>query len=84
VLRKIISACQTDADRAGLDFAIEVGLEDVGFVPRDAERKKAECRSVALCRVFEYLCAMRTKRNVREADGTVVFSLDSILTGAAF
>ena len=30
---------------------------------------------------FSSLYAMRTKRNVREADGTVVFSLDSILTG---
>jgi hypothetical protein len=34
VLRKIISAGQTGADRAGLDFAIEVGLEHGGFVAR--------------------------------------------------
>ena len=33
------------------------------------------------CRVFSY--AVRTKRNVREADGTVVFSLDPILTGGS-
>ena len=34
VLRKIISGGQTGADRAGLDFATEVGLEHGGFVPR--------------------------------------------------
>lgn len=34
VLRKIISAGQADADRAGLDFAIEVGLEPGGYVSK--------------------------------------------------
>jgi hypothetical protein len=85
VLRKIISAGQTDADRAGLDFAIEVGLEHGGFVPRG--RRAEEGRMPGQYHLTEFssiLYAMRTKRNVREADGTVVFSLDSILTGAAF
>ena len=39
MLRKIISDCQTGADRAGLDFAIENGMEHGGYVPRD---RKAE------------------------------------------
>src|SRR3982074_1895430 len=34
MLRKIISGGQTGADRAGLDFAIEAGLEHGGSVPR--------------------------------------------------
>jgi hypothetical protein len=37
VLRKIVSGGQTGADRAGLDFAIEAGIEHGGFVPRGLE-----------------------------------------------
>jgi len=33
MIRKIISGGQTGADRAGLDFAIETGLEHGGYVP---------------------------------------------------
>ena len=39
MLRKIISGGQTGADRAGLDFAIETGLEHGGYVPKG---RKAE------------------------------------------
>jgi hypothetical protein len=39
MLRKIISGGQTGADRAGLGFAIEKGLEHGGYVPRG---RKAE------------------------------------------
>jgi hypothetical protein len=70
VLRKIISAGQTGADRAGLDFAIEVGLEHGGFVPR--ERRAEEGRIPGQSTLTEFssiLYALRTKRNVREADG---------------
>jgi hypothetical protein len=55
-----------------------------GSFQGDAERKKAECRGSTTLPFSSILYAVRTKRNVREADGTVVFSLDSILTGAAF
>jgi hypothetical protein len=43
MLRKIISVGQTGADRAGLDFAIETGLEHGGYVPwgRKAEMGKS-------------------------------------------
>ena len=34
MLRKIISGGQTEADRAGLDFAVETGMEHSGYVPR--------------------------------------------------
>jgi hypothetical protein len=39
VLRKIVYGGQTGADRAGLDFAIEVGLAHGGYVPKG---RKAE------------------------------------------
>ena len=79
VLRKIISGGQTGADCAGLDFAIEVGLEHGGFVPRG---RRAEDGRIPgqyhLTELSSISYAVRTKRNVREADGTVVFSLDPI------
>jgi len=34
MLRKIVSGGQTGADRAGLDFVLEVGLEQGGCVPK--------------------------------------------------
>jgi len=82
VLRKIISGGQTGADRAGLDFAIQVGLDHGGFVPRG---RRAEDGRIPdqynLTELSSVSYAVRTKRNVREGDGTVVFSLDPILTG---
>jgi hypothetical protein len=39
MLRRIVSGGQTGADRAGLDFALEVGLEHGGYVPKG---RKAE------------------------------------------
>ena len=39
MLRKVISGGQTDADRAGLDFAIETELEHGGYVPRGRKAK---------------------------------------------
>ena len=84
MFRKIISGGQTGADRAGLDFAIEVGLEHGGFVPRG---RRAEDGKIPgqyhLTELSSISYAVRTKRNVREADGTVVFSLDPILTGGS-
>jgi hypothetical protein len=39
MLRRIVSGGQTGADRAGLEFALEVGLEHGGYVPKG---RKAE------------------------------------------
>ena len=84
MLRKIISGGQTGADRAGLDFAIEAGLEHGGFVPRG---RRAEDGRIPghyhLTELSSISYAVRTKRNVREGDGTVVCSLDPILTGGS-
>ena len=50
-----------------------------GSFQGDAERKMA----VPSTELSSISYAVRTKRNVREADGTVVFSLDPILTGGS-
>ena len=84
MLRKIISGGQTGADRAGLDFAIEAGLEHGGFVPRGRRAEDGRIpEHYNLTELSSISYAVRTKRNVREGDGTVVFSLDPVLTGGS-
>jgi hypothetical protein len=84
VLRKVISGAQAGADRAGLDFAIEAGLEHGGFVPRG--RKAEDGRIDDRYQLVELPSASyptRTKRNVRESDGTAIFSLAPQLSGGS-
>ena len=84
MLRKIVSGGQTGADRAGLDFAIEVGVEHGGFVPRGRRAEDGRIpERYHLTELSSISYAVRTKRNVREGDGTVVFSLDPFLTGGS-
>jgi hypothetical protein len=82
MLRKIISGGQTGADRAGLDFAIESGLEHGGYVPRG---RKAEDGRIDdrynLIALSTNSYPARTKKNIEESDGTVIFSLERVLTG---
>jgi hypothetical protein len=82
MLRKIISGGQTGADRAGLDFAIETGLEHGGYVPRG--RKAEDGRIDDRYNLVELSTSSypaRTRRNIKESDGTVIFSLERVLSG---
>jgi hypothetical protein len=82
MLRKMISGGQTGADRAELDFAIETGLEHGGYVPRG--RKAEDGRIDDRYNLFELSTSSypaRTKRNIEESDGTVIFSLNRRLSG---
>ena len=74
MLRKVISGAQAGADRAGLDFAIEAGLEHGGFVRkgRKAEDGRIEDRR-HLTELSSASCPACTKRNVRESGGTAIF-----------
>ena len=80
MVRKIISGGQTDADRAGLDFAIHAGLD--GYVPRG---RKAEDGRVDerynLVELSSSSYPARTRKNIEESDGTVIFSLERRLSG---
>ena len=84
VLRKIVSGGQTGADRAGLDFAIEVGLAHGGYVPkgRKAEDGRID-EKYAIVELSGSSYPERTKRNVRESDGTVILSLNDKLSGGS-
>ena len=82
MLRKIISGGQTGADRAGLDFAIEKGLEHGGYVPRG--RKAEDGRIDDRYNLVELSTSSypaRTRRNIEESNGTVIFSLERLLSG---
>jgi hypothetical protein len=76
MLRKIISGGQTGADRAGLDFAIETGLEHGGYVSRG--RKAEDGRIDDRYNLVELSTSsypVRTRRNIEESDGAGIFSL---------
>jgi rhodanese-related sulfurtransferase len=79
---KTNSTNQTGADRAGLDFAIETGLEHGGYVPRG--RKAEDGRIDDRYNLVELTTSSypaRTRRNIEESDGTVIFSLARLLSG---
>lgn len=72
---KIISGAQTGADRAALDFAIAHGIAHGGNVPknRKAEDGVIPARyNVTETRTTSY--PYRTRLNVKESDGTVIFT----------
>ncbi|HEY0792109.1 MAG TPA: putative molybdenum carrier protein [Chthoniobacterales bacterium] len=84
MLRKVVSGGQTGADRAGLDFALEVGLENGGYVPkgRKAEDGRIDDR-YHLTEMTSASYPVRTQRNVEASDGTVILTLKPELEGGS-
>jgi len=78
----IVSGGQTGADRAALDFAIAKGIPHGGWCPRG---RRAEDGKIAaryqLRETQGTKYAQRTEWNVRDSDGTVVFTVDPHLRG---
>lgn len=79
---KIVSGGQTGADRAGLDFAIAHKIRHGGWCPKGrwAEDGKLAKR-YRLKETASSNPAVRTRWNVRDSDGTVIFSLRKTLRG---
>ena len=83
-VEKIISGGQTGADRAALDFAITNEIPHGGWCPKG---RKAEDGAIDLkyqlqeTPLADYL--QRTEWNVRDSDGTVIFSISPILSGGS-
>lgn len=75
-LRTIVSGGQTGADRAALDIALECGLGIGGWVPkgRAAEDGVIPERYTGLRETASADPAVRTARNVRDSDATLVVS----------
>lgn len=84
MLKKIISGGQTGVDRAALDFAIAHGIVHGGWCPsgRRAEDGIIPAK-YSLRETPETDPARRTEWNVRDADGTVIFSISAMLSGGS-
>ena len=83
MITRLVSGGQTGADRAALDAARELGIETGGWVPRG---RWAEDGRVPDCypnmkETDSADPAMRTEHNVRDSDGTVVFSHGEVSGG---
>lgn len=83
-LEKIVSGGQTGADRAALDWAIAHGLPAGGWCPRG---RRAEDGPIPERFPLEETpsddYAERTLWNVRDSDGTAVFTVGPTLTGGS-
>jgi hypothetical protein len=83
-IEKIVSGGQTGADRAGLDFAIAHGIRHGGWCPKG---RKAEDGSIDwrydLKETPSPDESQRTEWNVRDSDGTVIFSFAQTLAGGS-
>jgi hypothetical protein len=81
---KIISGGQTGADRAGLDWALKHALPHGGWCPKG---RRAEDGPVdgqyQLQESPSSNYPQRTEWNVRDSDGTVIFSIGGHLTGGS-
>ena len=85
LVRKLISGGQTGADRAALDWAIEHRLPHGGWCPRGRKAEDGPIDKRYLLKETpsdDY--AERTEWNVRDADGTVAFSIKPMLAGGTF
>jgi hypothetical protein len=83
-VKKIISGGQNGADRAGLDAALDLGLEHGGYCPAG---RKAEDGIISWKYVIEETSSKgyesRTKLNVKHSDATVVFTQGALTPGSA-
>jgi len=79
---KIVSGGQTGADRAALDAALEAGIPCGGWCPHDraAEDGPIDAR-YPLTPAAGAGYRQRTRMNVCDSDGTVIFSFGA-LSGA--
>jgi hypothetical protein len=78
----IVSGGQTGADRAALDFAIELGIAHGGWCPRGrlAEDGPIDVR-YQLQETPSRRYAERTEWNVRDSDATIVFTIEPTVSG---
>ena len=72
-IEKVISGGQTGVDRAALDVALAMGIDCGGWCPK-GRRAEDGCipSRYPLTETSSATYSQRTKRNVRDADGTLI------------
>jgi hypothetical protein len=79
---KLVSGGQTGADITALDFAIERGIPHGGWCPRGREAEDGTIdQRYQIQGTPSGGCVRRREWNVRDSDGTVLFSIAPVLTG---
>ena len=84
MLEKIISGGQTGADRAGLDVAINAGFPCCGWCPKGRKAEDGEIPAkypLQETKSSDY--RVRTEQNVKDSDGTVIFTFGEVTGGSA-
>src|SRR5262245_10154727 len=84
MVERIVSGGQTGADRAALDFALANGIHTGGWVPRGrlAEDGRIPDRYPGLFETESDDPAVRTARNVRDSDATLILSHGPLCGGS--
>jgi hypothetical protein len=84
VIQKIVSGGQTGVDRAALDWALAHHIPHGGWCPAG---RRAEDGVIPDCYVLQETPGQnyqqRTKRNVRDSDGTLIITATKELTGGS-
>ena len=80
----IVSGGQTGADRAALDWALAHGMPCGGWCPKGRKAEDGPIDSkYPLKETPSSSYLQRTEWNVRDSDATVLFSIESALTGGS-
>ncbi len=81
---RIVSGGQSGVDRAALDIAIEHGIPHGGWCPRGRLAEDGAIGSAyELKETPDTAYPQRTEWNVRDSDGTVIFTIAPTLTGGS-
>src|SRR6266487_1955317 len=85
MIEKIISGGQTGADQGGLDAAIAKNIPHGGWCPFG---RKSESGIIPLIynlqETHSINYTIRTKRNVQDSDGTIIFTRSQMGKGSRF
>lgn len=84
MLERIISGGQTGADRAALDAALASGFPHGGWCPRGRLAEDGPIpERYQLTETEDASYPVRTERNVRDSDGTIILTLAVLGGGSA-
>ena len=84
MLAKIISGGQTGADQAGLDAAMDCGVEHGGWIPKGRPTNSGMLSTkYKLEEMTTKSYPKRTEKNILSSDGTVIFSRGTLSGGSA-